>query len=72
MDDFVAAGARVCSPTTASERLGRFSAAFVAVERSGTRQGHPFQRQSWFIISQVIEAQPLATMIQSKSGHDGK
>jgi len=47
-------------------------AAFVAVERSGTRQGQPFQRQSWFTISQVIEAQPLATMIQSKSGHDGK
>jgi len=43
-------------------------AAFVAVERSGIRQGQPFQRQSWFIISQVIEAQPLATMIQAHRG----
>ncbi|PZV11301.1 MAG: ISAs1 family transposase [Leptolyngbya sp.] len=43
-------------------------AAFVAMERSGTRQGHPFQRQFWFIISQVIEAQPLATMIQAHRG----
>jgi predicted transposase YbfD/YdcC len=43
-------------------------AAFVAVERSGTRQGQPFQRQAWFIISQVIEAQPLATMIQAHRG----
>ncbi len=35
-------------------------AAFVAVERWGIRQGQPFQRQSWFIVSQVIEAQPLS------------
>lgn len=40
-------------------------AAFVCVERSGVRQGQPFERQSWFIISQVIEAQQLACMIQT-------
>ena len=40
-------------------------AAFVAVERVGILQGQAFQRQSWFIISQVIEAQPLARMIQA-------
>lgn len=40
-------------------------AAFVCVERSGVRQGQPFERQSWFIISQVIEAQQLACMIQA-------
>lgn len=40
-------------------------AAFVSVERSGVRQGRPFQRQSWFIIPQVIEAQQLACMIQA-------
>ena len=43
-------------------------AAFVAVERSGTRLGHAFQRYSWFIISQVIEAQQLASMIQAHRG----
>ncbi len=43
-------------------------AAFVAVERSGIRQGHAFGRHSWFIISQVIEAQQLASMIQAHRG----
>lgn len=43
-------------------------AAFVAVERSGIRQGQPFHRQSWFIVSQVIEAQQLAWMIQAHRG----
>jgi predicted transposase YbfD/YdcC len=43
-------------------------AAFVAVERWGIRQGQAFQRHSWFIISQVIEAQSLASMIQAHRG----
>lgn len=43
-------------------------AAFVAVERSGVRQGEAFERVSWFIISQVIEAQQLAWMIQAHRG----
>jgi predicted transposase YbfD/YdcC len=43
-------------------------AAFVAVERSGVRQGQAFHRQSWFIISQVMEAQALALMIQAHRG----
>jgi predicted transposase YbfD/YdcC len=43
-------------------------AAFVAVERSGVRQGQPFQRQSWFILSQIIEAHDVAQMIQAHRG----
>jgi hypothetical protein len=43
-------------------------AAFGAVERVGVRQGHAFHRQSWFILSQVIEAQQLAVMIQNHRG----
>lgn len=43
-------------------------AAFVAVERSGIRQGQPFHRQSWFILSQIIEAQDAAAMIQAHRG----
>ena len=43
-------------------------AAFVSVERSGTREGKAFERQAWFIISQVIEAERLATMIQAHRG----
>lgn len=43
-------------------------AAFVAVERWGIRQGQAFKRQSWFIISQVIEAQQIAWMIQAHRG----
>ena len=43
-------------------------AAFVAVERAGVRQGQTFERQSWFIISQVVEAQQLAWMIQAHRG----
>lgn len=39
-------------------------AAFVAVERWGMRQGQAFQRQAWFISSQVIEAQQLADLIR--------
>lgn len=43
-------------------------AAFVAVERWGIRQGQAFARQSWFIISQLIQAQQLAEMIQAHRG----
>lgn len=43
-------------------------AAFVAVERSGVRRGESFQRHSWFIISQVIEAQQGSSMIQAHRG----
>jgi hypothetical protein len=43
-------------------------AAFVAVERSGRCQGQPLQRQASFMLSQVIEAQPLATLIQAHRG----
>jgi predicted transposase YbfD/YdcC len=43
-------------------------AAFVSVERWGIREQRPFQRQSWFIISQVIEAQQLVSMIQAHRG----
>lgn len=46
----------------------RALAAFALVERSGTRQGHPFERQSWFILSQVIDAEQLAVMIQAHRG----
>jgi predicted transposase YbfD/YdcC len=53
-------------PELAGEWAGL--AAFVAVERLGVRQGQAFQRQSWFIISQVMEAQSLAAMIQAHRG----
>ena len=43
-------------------------AAFVRVERIGIRQGQPFRRQSWFILSQIIEAQEAAAMIQTHRG----
>lgn len=43
-------------------------AAFVAVERFGIRQGQPFHRQSWFILSQSIPASDAATMIQAHRG----
>ncbi|MGB3493362.1 MAG: ISAs1 family transposase [Elainellaceae cyanobacterium] len=46
----------------------RSLAAFVSVERSGVRQGRPFQRQSWFIISQTLPAESLAQMIQAHRG----
>jgi len=39
-------------------------AAFVSVERSGIRDGQFFQRQSWFILSQIIPAQRAAQLIQ--------
>jgi len=40
----------------------------VLVERSGVRNGKPFERQAWFIISQVIDAEQLAMMIQAHRG----
>lgn len=43
-------------------------AAFVAVERSGLRQGQAFERHSWFIISQIIPASQLAVLIQAHRG----
>lgn len=43
-------------------------AAFVAVERSGVRQAEVFHRHSWFILSQVIEAQQVFVMIQAHRG----
>lgn len=43
-------------------------AGFVMVERAGVRQGRAFERQSWFIISQLIEAQQFALMIQAHRG----
>lgn len=42
--------------------------AFVSVERWGIRQGRAFRRQSWFIVSQRLEAKALALMIQSHRG----
>lgn len=43
-------------------------AAFVAVERTGVRDGKPFQRLSWFIISHIVDAQNLAEIIQAHRG----
>lgn len=43
-------------------------AAFVLVERSGIREGKAFARQAWFILSQIIEAERLAVMIQAHRG----
>jgi len=36
--------------------------------RSGVREGKPFERQAWFILSRVIEAERLAGMIQAHRG----
>lgn len=43
-------------------------AAFAQVERSGIRQGKPFERTAWFILSQVIDAQQVADMVQKHRG----
>lgn len=43
-------------------------AGFVWIERSGVRQGKAFCRHSWFIISQLIEAQQVAAMIRAHRG----
>lgn len=37
---------------------------FVAVERRGVRDGKPFARHAWFILSQVIPAQQAASLIR--------
>lgn len=42
--------------------------AFVAVERCGVREGKPFKRQSWFIVSQVIDAEEAAGLIRAHRG----
>lgn len=51
------------APSVAQQQWQGF-AAFVAVERYGVRDGHPFHRQSWFILSQVIPATQAAQMIR--------
>lgn len=43
-------------------------AAFVSVKRSGVRAGKPFERQAWFITNTLIDAEPLAVMIQAHRG----
>lgn len=43
-------------------------AAFVKVERFGIRDGTSFYRESWFIVSQVLEAKRAAQLIR---GHRG-
>lgn len=43
-------------------------AGFVKVERAGVRQGQAFEQQSWFIISQIVDAHILARMIQAHRG----
>jgi hypothetical protein len=43
-------------------------AAFAKVERSGVRQGQTFERTSWFILSQVVEAHQVAEMVQRHRG----
>lgn len=43
-------------------------AAFVSVERFGMRQGRPFHRQSWFILSQPLAAESVAQMIRAHRG----
>ena len=43
-------------------------AAIVAVERQGVREGIPFHRHSWFILSQVIPAQQAAALIRNHRG----
>ncbi len=42
--------------------------AFVRVERWGIRDGKPFAHQSWYILSQIIEAQTAGQLIQAHRG----
>lgn len=42
--------------------------AFVRVERWGIREGKPFSHQSWYILSQLIEAQVAGQLIQAHRG----
>jgi hypothetical protein len=60
------------APSVAQPQWQGF-AAFVAVERYGVREGQMFQRQSWFILSQVIPAMQAAQMIrQHRSSIENK
>ena len=43
-------------------------AGFVAVERSGIREGKPFHRQAWFILSHIVAADKVAHLIQAHRG----
>lgn len=43
-------------------------AGFVAVERSGIREGKPFHRQAWFILSSIVPADTIAHLIQAHRG----
>jgi predicted transposase YbfD/YdcC len=52
------------APSVAQQQWQGF-AAFVALERHGIRDGQPFYRQSWFILSQVISAAQAAEMIRN-------
>lgn len=49
-----------------SESLSQWSGlrAFVRVERRGLRDGKPFERYSWYILSQVIPASQAASLIR--------
>ena len=38
--------------------------AFATVERSGVREGHVFHHQSWFILSQPLDAARVASLVQ--------
>jgi predicted transposase YbfD/YdcC len=39
-----------------------------AVERSGIREGKPFHRQAWFILSSIVPADTIAHLIQAHRG----
>lgn len=43
-------------------------AAFVSVQRRGLRAGKAFDKQSWYILSQVIPAQQAAGLIRNHRG----
>ena len=42
--------------------------AFARIKRFGEREGHPFERESWVILSQEIEAQHVAALVQEHRG----
>jgi 3-methyladenine DNA glycosylase/8-oxoguanine DNA glycosylase len=50
------------APEWASQWQGL--SAFVSVERRGIRDGNPFERHAWFILSQVIPAPQAASLIR--------
>lgn len=55
------------APPNLSETWANLTA-FVAVERSGVRDGHPFHTQSWFMLDQCLPAQKVAQLIQDHRG----